>query len=79
KQSIQLKQLSLRNLWLQCLLTDLPNEWMKMEVVEEDLEQNRRLWLCLKPLMRLTVVEEEVVVKVVTQAKSLENLAYFSS
>ncbi|GJR49421.1 hypothetical protein Tco_1399942 [Tanacetum coccineum] len=35
KQSIQLKQLSLRNLGLRYLLTDLPNEWMRTEVVEE--------------------------------------------
>ncbi|GKG58584.1 hypothetical protein Tco_0594354, partial [Tanacetum coccineum] len=61
KQSIQLKQLSLRNLGLLCLLIDLPDEWMRTEVVEEELEQNQRIWLCQKPLMRLTVVEEEVV------------------
>ncbi|GJX71229.1 hypothetical protein Tco_0308400 [Tanacetum coccineum] len=56
---IQLKQQSLRNLEQRCLLTDLPDEWMRMEEVEEELEQNRRLRLCQKPLMRLTVVEEE--------------------
>ncbi|GKG42741.1 hypothetical protein Tco_0477039, partial [Tanacetum coccineum] len=39
----QLKQLSLRNLEPRCLLTDLPDEWMRMEKVEEKLEQNRRL------------------------------------
>ncbi|GKG32568.1 hypothetical protein Tco_0430078, partial [Tanacetum coccineum] len=53
--SIQLKQLSLRNLGPRCLLTDLPDEWMGTEVVEEELEQNLRLRLCEKPLMRLTV------------------------
>ncbi|GJS25777.1 hypothetical protein Tco_1066876 [Tanacetum coccineum] len=30
-------QLSLRNSGLQCLLTDLPDEWMRLEVVEEEL------------------------------------------
>ncbi|GJZ01574.1 hypothetical protein Tco_0519535 [Tanacetum coccineum] len=28
------------------LLTDLPDEWMRTEVVEEELGQNRRLRLC---------------------------------
>ncbi|GKF99317.1 hypothetical protein Tco_0298100, partial [Tanacetum coccineum] len=45
-QSIQLKQLSLRNLGPRCLLTDLPDERMRTEVVEEELEQNWRLRLC---------------------------------
>ncbi|GJU82184.1 hypothetical protein Tco_1284549 [Tanacetum coccineum] len=76
---LTLKHLSLRNLGSRCLLTDLPDEWMRMEVVEEELRQNWRLRLCQKPLMRLTVVEEEVVVKEETQAEYLENLAYFSS
>ncbi|GKG60479.1 hypothetical protein Tco_0612080, partial [Tanacetum coccineum] len=73
---------SLRNLGLHCLLTDLPEEWMRTEEVEKELEPNRRLRLCQKPLMRLTVVEEEEVVvkvKVETQAEYLESLVYFSS
>ncbi|GKG56749.1 hypothetical protein Tco_0580073, partial [Tanacetum coccineum] len=74
-----LKQQSLRNLEQRCLLTDLPDEWKRMEEVEEELEQNWRLRLCQRPLMRLKVVEEEVVVMVETQAEYLENLAYFSS
>ncbi|GJR01719.1 hypothetical protein Tco_0524703 [Tanacetum coccineum] len=53
------------------LIDYLPDEWMRMEVVEEELEQNRRIRLCHNPLMRLTVVEEEVVVKVETQAEYL--------
>ncbi|GJR13567.1 hypothetical protein Tco_0796219 [Tanacetum coccineum] len=48
----------LRNLGLQCLLTDVPDEWMRLEVVEEELGHNQKLRLCQKLLMRLTVVEE---------------------
>ncbi|GJU50266.1 hypothetical protein Tco_1219821 [Tanacetum coccineum] len=73
-----LMQLSLRNLELQCLLTDLPDEWMRPEVVEEELEQSQRLQLCQKLLMRLMVVVEEVVVKVATQGEAWR-FAYFSS
>ncbi|GKD88598.1 hypothetical protein Tco_1364105, partial [Tanacetum coccineum] len=31
---------ALRNLGPRCLLTGLPDEWMRTEVVEEELEQN---------------------------------------
>ncbi|GKB96898.1 hypothetical protein Tco_0983035 [Tanacetum coccineum] len=43
----QLKQLSVEELGARVLscVTDLPNEWMRTEVVEEELGQNWRLWL----------------------------------
>ncbi|GKF57244.1 hypothetical protein Tco_0170781 [Tanacetum coccineum] len=72
-------QLTLRNLGLQCPLTDLHDERMRPEVVEEELEQSQRLQLCHNLLMRLMVVVEEVVVKVATQGEALESLTYFSS
>ncbi|GKB32210.1 hypothetical protein Tco_0871611 [Tanacetum coccineum] len=75
-ESIQLMLLSLRNSGLQCLLTDLPDEWMRLEVVEEELGQIRSSVTVPVALMRLTVVGGGGCGDGATQGEALESLAY---